>query len=168
MASTFHPQLFRGANNTTTSSKSSTSCGSVSVTASTTSSTSVRHPPATSPLPSSIISNTTNAPSAATTPTPTSTSNSASASSSPIHGLQVDPSQFPPHPAFVSSSSQESDCRVRLISADQYADLIYQHSNIKLQDERVLFPWMHGADLPFSAQAENFGFKNGQFQAVPK
>jgi hypothetical protein len=47
---------------------------------------------------------------------------------------------------------------------------VYQHSNTRLNngDEKILFPWLHGADVPNSLQAENFGFRNGEFAKVPR
>lgn len=170
MASTFHPQLFRGAAGSSCSASSKTGGSGIGSAGAAAAASSVS---AASSLPSSINS------SKGCIATPASILRDAHTSStSPslrqeTHGLQVDSAQFPPHSSFVvspssSSSTSPEESRVRLISAHQYANLVYQHSNIKLQDERILFPWLHGADIPYSAQAENFGFKNGQFQAVPK
>lgn len=141
MAATFHPQVMRGG-------ASMAGAG---------------HPPSTSTI-AAGISTAAAAPSRLPASSSSPTSNTA-----PIHGLKLDATSFPLHPYFASSSTPTSTCgTVRLITAHQYAQLVKQHSSLKIQDENVLFPWLHGADIPYSAQAENFGFRNGDFKEVPR
>lgn len=146
----FHPQLFRGSANKGAGAPLPPPPAAVTCSLSTSSTTSAAVTRTASP---------------SVSPSPSSTSDY---SHLPIHGLQIDASQYPLHPCFSSSSNTSSTPQIRLITANQYAELVYNHSNIKLNEERILFPWLHGADIPNSAQAENFGFRNGAYKAVPR
>lgn len=76
------------------------------------------------------------------------------------HGLShLNPDNFP-------RFSTHGDLRV--ISAEQYAQLQHEYSLHKLPEE-VLFPWLHGgADVPFSPAAAYFGFTRGTATAPPR
>lgn len=187
MAATFHPEVMRGGGSTSDRQRSvdhgdgrtwrSISSGSGTATSTTSTSS---HP---SRLPSLSPSNSSSRDSAYTG---NGNPSSSSSTSLPIHGIQLDPSNYPLHPYFTSSSSSSSsksassnsssnnddptsNCgTIRLITANQYTELLKQNQSIKLENENILFPWLHGADIPYSAQAENFGFRNGNFKECPR
>jgi len=141
MAATFHPQVFRGAATATPSKTERIST------------------PSTVPVDSSPLLPLQSQSTKANHPS-TSTSNA------PSFGLQTDPALFPLHPSSCNPSSSEEN-PFRTISADDYAVLVAQHAQIRV-DHRVLFPWLHGADFANSAQAANFGYVNGNREPVPR
>lgn len=144
MAATFHPQVYRGAAAAAQATAASGSNGHVKVAAAATASTAAyshSYAPITVPR-------------------------KPDCSSLPVHGLaNLVATNYPLHPAS-SKHGHESDS-FRLISADQYAGIVYAHSSLKTGEEH-LFPWLHGADFPGTQQAANFGYFNGEMPRTPR
>lgn len=192
MATTFHPQVYRGAaGSSTTPSSHNASTGAIPSSSSSLSSSNANlqlkrsnqsrnatssSSPSTS---TSTASTTRHSPLSQSPQHYASSSSSSDADVLPTYGLQHNTNdlstRYRLHPLSTttrddddSSSNPNPNPRIYCITASEYSDLVNSHSQIKLDSESILFPWLHGADVKNTAQAENFGFRNGQFQHVPR
>ena len=146
MATTFHPQVYRGQAGPSAAPPVFSS-ERVQSRSTSPSSSSYTHSGRSTPL----------------TSTSSHSSHAQSYAHLPSYGLKPPSHDYPLHP------SSEPNCEFKLITAKQYAELAYEHASKSGKlDERVLFPWLHGADARGSAQAANFGFVNGKGCEVPR